>query len=158
MQEAALGSATNIAGHLSVNKPLCLTRLEDFPSLVAMVEQRERGREIGADTRPVRYGAVIGVRPDAIEHYEQLHRNVPEPVLATIARCNIVNYSIFRYGTQLFSYFEYVGEDYAADMAAMAADPDTRAWWQICMPLQEQTPDKIDGSWWTPVPEVFHVD
>ena len=47
-------------------------------------------------------------------------------VLAMIQACNIRNYSIFRHGTQLFAYFEYLGEDFAADMAKMAADPKTR--------------------------------
>lgn len=106
----------------------------------------------------IRYGSVIGVRPDAIARYEELHRAVPSAVLATIAACNIVNYSIYRHGDDLFSYFEYVGDDYAADMQRMAEDPATQQWWAICMPLQNQTADRIDGSWWTPMPELFHVD
>lgn len=106
----------------------------------------------------VRYGSVIGIRPETIERYEELHRNVPAAVLKTIAACNIVNYSIFRHNGQLFSYFEYVGADYEADMQRMAEDPATQEWWTVCEPLQEQTTDRVDGSWWTPVSEVFHVD
>ena len=37
----------------------------------------------------------------------------------------------------LFSYFEYVGDDFAADMANMAADPTTQKWWAVCKPCQE---------------------
>jgi L-rhamnose mutarotase len=106
----------------------------------------------------VRYGSIIGIRPEMIERYEELHRNVPPGVLRTISDCNVVNYSIFRYRDQLFSYFEYTGEDYEADMRKMAADPATQRWWAICGPMQVQTPDKVDGSWWTPIPEVFHHD
>lgn len=106
----------------------------------------------------VRYGSIIGIRPEMIERYEELHRNVPSAVLRTISDCNIVNYSIFRYRDQLFGYFEYTGEDYEADMRKIAADPATQQWWAICGPMQVQTPDKVDGSWWTPIPEVFHHD
>jgi L-rhamnose mutarotase len=38
------------------------------------------------------------------------------------------NYSILRQDTMLFAYFAYVGDDFAADMARMAADPKTREW------------------------------
>jgi L-rhamnose mutarotase len=61
--------------------------------------------------RGARYGPVIGIRPEMAGQYEELHRNVPRAVLQTIADCNIVNYSIFRYQELRFSYFEYVSED-----------------------------------------------
>ncbi|HEU5369051.1 MAG TPA: L-rhamnose mutarotase, partial [Ktedonobacterales bacterium] len=75
-----------------------------------------------------RFGLVIGVRPEAIEEYERLHAQVWPEVLATIHACNIRNYTIFRHEQMLFAYFEYIGEDFAADMAKMAADPKTREW------------------------------
>ena len=43
---------------------------------------------------------------------------------------------------QLFAYFEYVGDDFAADMAKMAADPMTQDWWKFTDPLQEPLPDR----------------
>ena len=70
-----------------------------------------------------RFGQVIGVRPERIEEYERLHAEAWPGVLAAIRAANIRNYSIFRTGRELFAYFEYVGDDFAADMAAMAADP-----------------------------------
>ena len=116
------------------------------------------GRTGGVSISGVRYGSVIGIRPEMAEQYEELHRNVPRAVLQTIADCNIVNYTIFRYQELLFSYFEYVGEDYEADMQKMAADSATQKWWELCKPMQRQTPDSVEGTWWTAVPEVFHVD
>lgn len=62
-----------------------------------------------------RFGQAIHLKPEAIAAYEQLHVAVWPEVLATIHACNIRNYSIFRHGTMLFAYFEYVGEDFAAD-------------------------------------------
>jgi L-rhamnose mutarotase len=82
-----------------------------------------------------RVGQIIGLKPDAIETYERLHAAVWPEVLATIHACNIRNYTIFRHGTLLFAYFEYVGEDYEADMAKMAADPKTQEWWKLTDPL-----------------------
>lgn len=105
-----------------------------------------------------RYGQIIGIKPDQIETYERLHAAVWPEVLATIGVCNMRNYSIFRRETQLFAYFEYVGNDFAADMARMAADPKTQEWWRLTDPLQEPLLDRTDGEWWATMREVFHAD
>ncbi len=105
-----------------------------------------------------RYGQLIGIKPEAIPEYERLHAAVWPEVLATIHACNIRNYSIFRHQTTLFAYFEYVGDDFAADMARMAADPKTQEWWAVCKPMQRPLPDTPQGDWWTTIREVFHTD
>lgn len=105
-----------------------------------------------------RVASIIGLPAEHAEEYERLHAEVWPAVLAQIARSHIRNYSIFRHGETLFSYFEYVGEDFAADMAAMAADPETRRWWAVCEPLQRPLADRADGEWWKTIPEVFHTD
>jgi L-rhamnose mutarotase len=79
-------------------------------------------------------------------------------VLEQIAKSNIRNYSIFRMGDLLFSYFEYVGNDFEADMAAMGDDPTTQEWWKVCTPLQRQIPGTPENEWWMTIPEVFHCD
>jgi L-rhamnose mutarotase len=104
-----------------------------------------------------RIGRIIQVKPEAIEEYERIHAAVWPEVLATISACNIRNYSIFRHGTLLFAYFEYVGEDLAADMAKMAEDPKTQEWWTHTDPMQEPLPDHAPGEWWTDLKEVFHI-
>ena len=105
-----------------------------------------------------RMGHVLGIRPEHIEEYERIHREVWPEVLATIHACNIRNYSIFRYGNLLFAYYEYIGPDYAADMARMAADPKTQEWWSVCMPMQQPVPEAGPDEWWKMIPEVFHTD
>jgi L-rhamnose mutarotase len=106
-----------------------------------------------------RFGSVIGLRPDKERYYRELHANVWPGVLACIARANIRNYSIYvaelagkKY---LFSYFEYVGCDFDADMAAIAADPETRRWWQETDPCQVQLPDRKPGANWSDLEMVF---
>ena len=105
-----------------------------------------------------RFGQVIGVRPEAIAEYEALHAAPWPGVLAAFERVNIRNYSIFRHGTILFGYYEYVGEDYAADMATLAEDPETRRWWALTDALQQPDPERPPGTWWLDLPEVFHTD
>lgn len=105
-----------------------------------------------------RMGQLIGVKPEQIEEYERIHARVWPEVLTTIAGCNIHNSSIFRFGNMLFAYFEYTGDDYAADMARMAADPKTQEWWKITDPMQEPLPGRAPGEWWAAMKEVFHTD
>ena len=70
-----------------------------------------------------RVGQVIDVRPERIDDYERLHATPWPGVLAAIHRANIRNYTIYRHGTRLFASFEYVGDDYAADMAGDGGRP-----------------------------------
>ncbi len=105
-----------------------------------------------------RYGQVIGLKPEAVARYDELHAAVWPEVLDTIRRCNIRNYSIFRLGTTLFAYFEYVGADFAHDMAQMAADPKTREWWTHTDPLQVPLDTRREGEWWSVMDEVFHTE
>lgn len=105
-----------------------------------------------------RIAQLIGVKSDCIDEYERIHAEVWPEVLATIHACNIRNYSIFRHDNLLFAYFEYVGDDYAADMARMAADPKTQEWWTHTDPMQEPLAGRPEGVWWKPIKEVFHTD
>ncbi len=105
-----------------------------------------------------RYGSVIMVRPEKLEEYKRLHAAAWPGVLQMIAECNIRNYSIYLKDNYLFSYFEYHGEDLAADMAKMAADPTTQAWWKLTDHCQEPLPTRQEGEWWASMEEVFHCD
>jgi L-rhamnose mutarotase len=110
-----------------------------------------------------RYGSVIGLNPDKIAEYKRLHAAVWPDVLKMITDCNIRNYSIYLHRLDdgryyLFSYFEYHGKDFAADMAKMAADPTTQKWWSCCKPCQAPITNRREGEWWADMEEVFHAD
>ena len=105
-----------------------------------------------------RYGMVIGVNPKKIEEYKKLHAAVWPDVLKKITECNIRNYSIYLKNNTLFSYFEYVGSDFDADMAKMAADSTTQKWWDVCKPCQSPLESREEGEWWANMEEVFHQD
>lgn len=105
-----------------------------------------------------RYAQIIGLKSDAVEEYKRIHAAVWPEVLKTIHDCNIRNYSIFYKDGLLYAYFEYIGEDFAADMRKMAADPKTQEWWKITDPMQTPLPNRQPGEWWMQLEEVFHVD
>ncbi len=105
-----------------------------------------------------RYASVLGIPKENRERYEELHAAVWPEVLEQIKKSNIRNYSIYRYGELLFSYFEDVGDDFDGDMAKMAEDPATQKWWDINKPLQRPLPDRAEGEWWASIPEIFHTD
>lgn len=94
------------------------------------------------------------LKPEKVEEYQQLHADVWPGVLDTIHRCNIHNYSIAIRGTELYTYYEYTGDDYAADMAKMNADPVTREWWKHtrpCFLYHEQ------GKYYDNLEEIFYT-
>lgn len=105
-----------------------------------------------------RVASVIGLKPEHQSEYEELHRNVWPDVLEQIERSNIRNYSIYRYGNLLFSYFEYIGENYELDMQRMGEDEATQRWWAVCGPMQLPVDERKHGEWWATLPEVFHCD
>ena len=110
-----------------------------------------------------RFGMVIGLAKDKIEEYKRLHAAVWPDVLRMIRDCHIQNYSIYLRSLEdghyyLFSYFEYAGNDFEADMAKISADPTTQRWWSLCKPCQRPLPDREAGEWWSDMEEVFHTD
>jgi L-rhamnose mutarotase len=105
-----------------------------------------------------RYGMVIKARPEKLEEYKRLHAAAWAGVLAMISACNIRNYSIYHKDGFLFSYFEYHGNDFSADMAKMAADPITQQWWSACIPCLEPLASRSEGELWANMEEVFHCE
>jgi L-rhamnose mutarotase len=114
---------------------------------------------MSSETKSVtRFGQLIQLRPEFKAEYVKYHANVWPEVLQTIRDCNIRNYSIFLKDDSLFAYFEYVGDDYEADMAKMAADPKTQEWWRIMEPMQKPISTRAPGEWWAEMQEVFHTE
>jgi L-rhamnose mutarotase len=103
-----------------------------------------------------RYGMAIRIRPENLDEYKRLHADVWPDVLKMIGECNIRNYSIYHKDGMMFSYFEYVGDDFDADMAKMAADPTTQKWWDVCKPLLDPLATRAPGEFWANMEEVFH--
>ena len=110
-----------------------------------------------------RHGEVVQLDPDKVDEYVRLHRDVWPDIQAMISECNIRNYSIFIRRLPdghhyLFSYWEYCGNNFSADMTKMAADPATQKWWNVCKPCHIPFADRQDGEWWASMTEVYHQD
>ena len=65
-----------------------------------------------------------------------MHANPWTGVNKMIKECNIQNFSIYYKDGFLFSYFEYIGDDYEKDMQKMNNDPETLRWWKETDPCQ----------------------
>ncbi len=109
-----------------------------------------------------RFGSVIGLLPEKKGLYNRLHAHPLPDINAMITKCNIRNYSIYETELDgklyLFSYFEYVGDDFKGDMAKMAADPKTEEWWAETVPCQIRLPATPEGEQWKNIAEVYHLD
>jgi L-rhamnose mutarotase len=105
-----------------------------------------------------RFGKVIQVKPEKLDYYKELHANAWPGVLSRIHESNIRNFSIYFRDGLLFSYFEYIGDDFEADMDKIAADPVTQAWWKETDPCQTPVPSAGPDEWWADMEEVFHCD
>lgn len=107
---------------------------------------------------PTRYGSVIRVKLEKLEEYKALHAHPWPEVNRRLKEVNIQNYSIFYRDGYLFSYFEYTGTDFEADMEKMAQDSVTREWWKLTDPCQEPVESAGEGVWWADMEEVYHLD
>lgn len=105
-------------------------------------------------------GSVIRLKLEHLAEYKRLHAEVWPGVLNRLRSSNITNYSIYLKQPEglMFGYFEYTGQDFSADDAAIAADPVTQEWWRICGPMQTPFETRSEGEWWAEMEEVFHMD
>lgn len=106
-----------------------------------------------------RMGMVIGISAEHISEYKQLHADVWPDVLKRLKQSNISNYSIFLREPEnlMFSYWEYEGNDFAADMKAISEDEVTQKWWAVCGPMQKPLESRSSDEWWANMEEVFHL-
>ncbi|WP_316801842.1 L-rhamnose mutarotase [Pedobacter nototheniae] len=131
--------------------------------ITACMQQPPKESTAQTIKKVARYGSITGLKPEQMAYYKKLHAAVWPKVLKKITECNIHNYSIYLKeieGKQyLFSYFEYTGNDFAADMKKMASDTTTQRWWKETAPTQIPLPDAMaKGETWSQMEEVFHKD
>jgi len=113
--------------------------------------------------KALRFGSVIGVRPEKLDEYLKLHAAAWPEVLQRLKESHVRNYSIYLGklddgNLYLFGYFEYTGGDLEGDMKRMAADPATQRWWKLTDPCQIPQKGRGPGEHWMTMREVFHMD
>lgn len=104
----------------------------------------------------IRVARVIGMPIENLAEYEDYHANVWPEVIEALARSNVRNFSIHHVGELLFSYFEYVGDDFTSDMELLDSDPVSRRW--VALQNRLQRPLADSGGDWMTLRELFHHD
>jgi len=132
-----------------IRKYLVIAMLFSF--LYSCTTKNESG-SVRSESRKVtkRVGMVIGIRPEAIKEYKALHADSNPGVRDLLGEAHMENFSIFIHQFDdgkyyLFGYYEYTGDDYQADMEALAKKERNIAWLKVCDPMQ--IPFKDQNSW-----------
>ena len=94
------------------------------------------------------------LKPEKVEDYVRLHAAPWPELLALITSCNIHNYSISLRGNTLYTYYEYTGTDFAADMARMDESPVMQKWWTFSKPCFLH---HDEGHYYDDLQEVFYL-
>lgn len=108
------------------------------------------------EPRPVlRFGMVIGLLDACEAEYRRLHAG--PGVRDLLAGANLRNFNIFVHRMPdgklyEFAYYEYVGSDYAGDMARLGAHPRNAEWHRLCDPMQIPLPGE---QAWAPMESVY---
>lgn len=111
----------------------------------------------GCATQSVkRVGMVVGIQPDKIAQYKQLHADSNPGVRDLLSKYHMKNFSIYLQQIEgkwyEFGYYEYTGKNYEADMAQMGKEPRTIEWLKVCDPLQIPLPG---AKGWTQMERVY---
>lgn len=93
--------------------------------------------------------------PEKVDFYIELHQNAWKELLEVISASNIKNYSISVRGTQVFTYYEYVGDDYEADMAKLDNSEVMQRWWTFSKPCFLH---HDEGKYYEDLQEVFYLE
>ena len=104
-----------------------------------------------------RMGRVIGIKPDGIARYRELHASPWPDVIQDLKDRNIHNFSIFLREPEnlLFSYWEYTGTDFASDIAQTTDNARIKEWLALTGALQDPLTSSGKDEWWAPMEEVF---
>ena len=140
---------------------IALVLLIVSPTLYSLLSVSHAETKDAAKQRPDRYGMVIGLKPEKMAYYNELHANPWKSVLDQITKANIHNYSIHLVELKpgeyyLFAYFEYTGDDFEADMKQIGEDAETQRWWKETDPCQYPIATAKKGDMWTKMKEVFY--
>lgn len=105
-----------------------------------------------------RHGFVVDVRPEKREEYLELHRAVWPRVEEAMREQGIRNYSIYIIDNTLFGTYEYVGDNYEADMARVQLDQESQRWWKLTNPCQTPFGVAREGELWREMELAWHMD
>ncbi len=106
-----------------------------------------------------RVGMVIGIKPEKIAEYKELHADSNHGVRDLLTKYHMRNFSIYLQEIDgkyyEFGYYEYTGSDFEGDMAKLDAEPRNKEWLSLCDPMQIP----LEGyKSWAQMEEVYRND
>lgn len=104
-----------------------------------------------------RYADVIRVPEEKIEEYKRVHDQIWPSIVEKMRDANINNFTIFYRDGYLFKYYEYIGEDFEADMKKLEGDKEHDRWLEYTAQFQIPVETASEDEWWVPMKEVFHL-
>ena len=104
-----------------------------------------------------RFADVIRVPAEKYAEYVEKHDNIWPSIVEMMRQANIVNFTIFHRDGYLFKYYEYVGDDFEADMKKMNDIPEHQRWLAYTAVCQQPVETAAEGEWWAPMEDIFHI-
>eukprot|EP00755_Sulcionema_specki_P013415 Sspe_Gene.53900::Locus_29772_Transcript_1_1_Confidence_1.000_Length_737::g.53900::m.53900 len=107
-----------------------------------------------------RFGGLIKLKPEMYDQYTQLHDHTWDEVMEKMYHANMRNFVVYLHEEthQMFSHWEYIGDNLEEDMKKLETDPMIKYWWSFCEPCQEPLkwsgPPPSQGGkgdWWSPL-------
>jgi L-rhamnose mutarotase len=96
-----------------------------------------------------RIGMVVGLRPEKMGEYKAVHADSHAGVRDLLSKYHMEKFSIYLHQIEgkwyEFGYYEYTGDDYDGDMAAMGEEPRIKKWLSMTDPMQ--MPLSGENSW-----------
>lgn len=93
------------------------------------------------------------LKPEKVEDYIRLHAEPWPELVELLQSCHIHHYSISLRGNEVFTYYEYTGDDLEADNQRLDSSPVMQRWWTYSKPCfvgHEQ------GEYYEDLQEVFY--
>lgn len=95
------------------------------------------------------------LKPEKVEDYIRLHAEPWPELMELLEESHIHHYSISVRGTEVFTYYEYTGDDFEADDQRMNESAVMQRWWLYSKPcfLYHE-----EGQYYDALTEVFYKE
>ena len=101
-----------------------------------------------------RIANITKLKPGAVEDYRILHDKIWQEIVDAGHQYGLRNFTMFRYGDYIFSYYEYIGDDFETDMKKKMKCKNQEEWQQECSRYKTD----IKGMAAIPLEEFWHND
>ena len=101
-----------------------------------------------------RIANITKLKKGAAVDYKALHDNIWEEIVAAGHQYGLRNFTMFRHGNYIFSYYEYIGDDFEADMREKAKCKNQAEWQAACGEYKAD----IEGQSVISLEEFWHND